>query len=119
MTVFMKALLGISAFALALRAPLIVAGPTAADYQAAIREATELYRGDCTETMLTEHFYFYGSFSRDLSAKYLRAFEDCEFIRNLLHAFTPNQPMPPTATRTAFRFFDNRNTSTTIQPRSQ
>jgi hypothetical protein len=104
MTASIKAGLIIAASAVFLRTPLIAAGPTSADYQAAIREATERYRGDCTETTVRERFYRYGSFTRDLADKYLRAFDDYPFTRSLLHALTPNPAIQLTPSRTAFTF---------------
>lgn len=92
----MKTFFTVAALALLL-SPLLIAGLTSADYQAAIREATERYRGDCTEIVTTEHFYFYGSFKRDLCDKYLKILADFEFTLSLLPTVTPNQAIRLTA----------------------
>jgi len=51
------------------------------EIQAAIREAIENYRGDCTEIVHIDRQYFYGSFSRDLCNKYLTIFAEFKFTR--------------------------------------
>jgi hypothetical protein len=45
----MKSLIPTAAFVVLLRLQGLDAAPSSADYQAAIREATEAYRGDCAE----------------------------------------------------------------------
>ena len=101
----MKVLTPIAALAAVALAPISVAAPWSADYQRLIREATENYRGDFVEGAISvEHYYFYGSFTRDTRDKYLRAFTAFPCTRSLLDALTSNQTMQLTPSRTEFTF---------------
>ena len=101
----MKVLTPIAAFAAVALVPISVAAPWSTDYQRLIREATENYRGDFVEGPISvEHYYFYGSFTRDTRDKYLRAFTAFPCTRSLLDALTSNQTMQLTPSRTEFTF---------------
>jgi hypothetical protein len=87
---------------------LSAADLSSADYQAAIREATERYRGDCTErTVVTERYSFHGSLSGDICDKYLHTFDALQFTLSLLPHFTPNPAMQLTPSRTEFTFHND------------
>jgi len=100
----MRSLFAIAALVAVLPLRAIGSGPTSADYQAAIAEATERYRGDCIQLIPTDRQYFDGSVTRDLCEEYLAVFADFEFTRSLLQTATPNPAMQLTPSRTAFTF---------------
>ena len=91
-----------------------LSAPSSADYQAAIREATENYRGDLTEgiVVIRREYFHSGSFNRDITDKYLRTFAEFPFTLSLLSRFTSNQTMKLTATAPCFdHAFDNDSPS--------
>ena len=98
----MKFIFGIAASMVLLPAFATLSAPSSADYQTAIREATENSRDDGNGVFSIRRDYFYGSFTRDICDKYLSAFTDYPITRRLLDTLTPNQPMKLTATAQRF-----------------
>jgi hypothetical protein len=91
---FVRRVLHLVALAILFPTSLLFSAPSYADYQAAVREATERYRGDCNEGIFSgDREYFYGSYKRDIRDNYLRAFDDFQFTLSLLPRFAPNQTM--------------------------
>ena len=88
------------------------AGPSSADYQAAIREATERYRGDCTEiihTIVYEEASFQVEGMPDMRPVCLFGcnpfpYEPFLLMPESLRRATPNPSMQLTPSRTAFTF---------------
>jgi hypothetical protein len=121
----MKSSLLVAIVALALRCAM--AAPWSADYQAAIREATERYRGDGTgiiSIIVYEEVFFSEpsglSDSPPVCIALHNPFPYEPFVLGRLHRlngigpssvslqrFTPNHPMQLTATRFTFTLFDD------------
>jgi hypothetical protein len=84
-----------------------VAGPTAADYQIAIREATELYRGDLTRRDIV-NWWEYVLIRDVIFGDYSSVqFPTDPFGSVSLHSATPNQTLQLTPSRTASTSHDD------------
>ena len=97
---------------------ICIAGPSSADYQAGIREATERYRGDFggTISMVVYEEASFGGPAVCLAGcnpfpyqpfvlRHAAKLADIDANSVTLQRFTPNQSMQLTPSRTAFTFY--------------